>query len=101
MLTLCSRAWIMRGFLEGGMRKNYVAREEFFRRAIDVIEWGRSAWKNVSRTERGAIFDETFLRGLRAMHMNALMEVRAFRPFVCHLTLGCLILLQKWTFKFF
>jgi hypothetical protein len=67
----------MRGFIEGGLKGNDVAKEEFYRRALDVIEWGRSTWKDVPKDDRGTIFDETFLRGLRAMHMEALMEVRA------------------------
>jgi hypothetical protein len=65
----------MRGFIEGGMRGNHVVGEEFYRRTLDVIEWGRSVWKDVPRSDRGTIFDETFCRGVRAMHLEALMEV--------------------------
>jgi stress-induced-phosphoprotein 1 len=68
----------MRGFVEGGMRGNHISREEFYRRAIDIVEWGRSVWKGVSIRERGSIFEETFLRGLRGMHLDALMQVRTF-----------------------
>jgi hypothetical protein len=69
------RAWIVRGFIEGGIQGNHVAEEEFYRHALDVIEWGRSAWKDVPNSDRGAIFDETFCRGVRAMRLDTLMEV--------------------------
>ena len=64
--------------MEGGIRGNHIIREEFYRRAMDIIEWGRSMWKDVSREDRGSIFEETFLRGLRAMHIEAFMQVRMF-----------------------
>jgi len=67
----------MRGFVEGGMRGNHVSREEFLHRAVDVVEWGRSVWKNVSREDRGTIFEESFLRGLRAMHLEAIRQLIA------------------------
>ena len=77
-MFLTISAWIMRGYMEGGLRKNHIIREEFYRRAMDVIEWGRSMWKDVDRADRGSIFEETFLRGLRAMHIEAFMQVRMF-----------------------
>ena len=64
--------------MEGGMRQNHISREEFYRHAIDIIEWGRSAWKGISKDDQGAIFEETFLRGLRSMHLEALRQVRTF-----------------------
>jgi hypothetical protein len=68
----------MRAFVEGGMRGNHVSREEFYRRAIDIVEWGRLVWQGVSNEDRGTIFEETFLRGLRLMHLEALRQVRTF-----------------------
>jgi hypothetical protein len=73
----------MRGFIVGGMRRDHVAREELYRHALDVLEWGRSAWKDVPRSDRGTIFDETFCRGVRAMHLEALMAICG-PPFLLH-----------------
>jgi hypothetical protein len=68
----------MRGFLEGALRGNDVFREELYRRAIDIVEWGRSIFGGVSEKDRGVIFADTFLRGLRLMHLEALKQVRTF-----------------------
>jgi hypothetical protein len=75
LLTCYHSCWIMRGFIEGGLRGKHGLTVEFLSRAIEVLNWGRIAWKNVSRDDRGAIFEDTFVRGVRAMHMNAFMEV--------------------------
>lgn len=66
----------MRGFLEAGLRGAFGVKVEFLSRAIEVLEWGRTAWKNVPVDDRGVIFEDTFIHGLRAMHLEALMEVR-------------------------
>lgn len=65
----------MRGFIEGGLRGRFDTAVEFYSRAIEVINWGRVAWENVSVEQRGVIFETSFLRGIRAMHLEALMQV--------------------------
>lgn len=66
----------MRGWLEGGLGGAKSATVEWLGRALEVLDWGKTAWKNVSRTDRGAIFDSTFIRGVRSLHLDAFMEVR-------------------------
>ncbi|KAK7045992.1 hypothetical protein VNI00_006987 [Paramarasmius palmivorus] len=68
------RCWILRGLLEGGLRSNHIAEVEYLNRAIEVIEWGRKVWKDVDASLRGAIFRDTFLRGVKKLHMDALMQ---------------------------
>ena len=60
------------------MRGNDVSREELYRRAIDIVEWGRLIFGGVSHKERGTIFTDTFLRRLRLMHLDALKQVCTF-----------------------
>jgi hypothetical protein len=60
----------------GGLRGKYHVEVEFLSRALEVLEWGRTAWKKVPVKDRGVIFEDTFIQGLRAMHLNALREVR-------------------------
>jgi hypothetical protein len=74
-LSVTVRAWIMRGFIEGGLRAHLVALE-FLGYALEVLDWGRQAWKNIPNEVRGTIFKSTFIRGVRSLHMRALMEVR-------------------------
>ncbi|EIN06648.1 hypothetical protein PUNSTDRAFT_39831, partial [Punctularia strigosozonata HHB-11173 SS5] len=39
--------------------------------ALHVLEWGQEAWKKVPRSQRGAIFEYTFVRGVRVLHLEA------------------------------
>lgn len=66
----------MRGFIEGTVRRNHVAEVEFFGQAIEILKWGRSIWKNVPKSQRGAIFEETFLFGARSLYLEAYVKVR-------------------------
>lgn len=65
----------MRGFMEGGFSGNYSVTVEFISHALEVLEWGRKTWKNVSREDRGSIFEDTFIRGVRSLHIDAFMKV--------------------------
>lgn len=49
---------------------------QFLKRAVDLLEWGRNVWKNVHKDDRGAIFQDTFLRGVRSLHLKMFMNVR-------------------------
>jgi hypothetical protein len=53
----------------------------FYRSAFDVLMSGQDIWKDVSPTDRGHIFDMTFVRGVKRIYMLALFEV-------CHLPHG-------------
>jgi hypothetical protein len=74
-LSVTVRVWIMRGFIEGGIREAPSFALEFLGNALEVLDWGRQAWKNVSNEVRGTIFKSTFIRGVRSLHIRALMEV--------------------------
>jgi hypothetical protein len=65
----------MRGFYQGAIGDKPAA-IEFFRRALDILEWGSSKWKDVPRDDRGAIFESSFIRGVRKLYLDALWEVR-------------------------
>lgn len=54
----------------------HVAGVEFFTRAIDILEWGRRVWKDVPKDDRGAIFEVTFVRGVKRLYMSAMHQVR-------------------------
>ncbi|KAI3609899.1 TPR-likeprotein [Moniliophthora roreri] len=73
-LSTTVRCWILRALLEGGLRSNHVSEVEYLGRVIEVIEWGRKVWKDVDFSSRGAIFRDTFLRGVKKLHMEALTE---------------------------
>ncbi|OJA20368.1 hypothetical protein AZE42_09500 [Rhizopogon vesiculosus] len=74
-LSVTVRAWIMRGSLDGGLRREPQAGVQFLRRALDLLEWGRIIWKDVPKSERGTIFEDTFLTSLRGIYLNMFVEV--------------------------
>ena len=47
-------------------------RVQYSKRALDL---GRSLWKDVPRTDRGSIFEHSFLIGVRNMYLHTLMCV--------------------------
>ncbi|KIK51357.1 hypothetical protein GYMLUDRAFT_252137 [Collybiopsis luxurians FD-317 M1] len=69
------RSWIIQGFYQGGLFQNVVAEIEFIGRAIELIKWGREQFENVPKEDRGVIFEETFLRGVQMLHLEALLKV--------------------------
>ena len=50
---------------------------KYYRWALDILEWGRTAFKDVDRTLRGTIFDRTFVRGVRMLHLETYMKASA------------------------
>ncbi|KAG0697468.1 hypothetical protein DFH29DRAFT_856926 [Suillus ampliporus] len=79
-LSVTVRAWIMRGVFESHLRNEPQAGVQFLKRAIDLLEWGRNIWKNVTKSDRGAIFQDTFLRGVRTMHLKMFMDAYCTDP---------------------
>lgn len=55
--------------------ERYQSSCEFFLRVLDILEWGRALWHNVSKDDRGVIFELTFIRGIRKVYISTLMKV--------------------------
>ncbi|KAF8215758.1 hypothetical protein K438DRAFT_1704631 [Mycena galopus ATCC 62051] len=72
-LCMTVRLWIMQGFISGSTGSHRVA-TEYFRSALDVIEWGRETWKDVSRSLRGDIFDLIFMRSVNRLFVSSVMD---------------------------
>lgn len=72
------RTCFLQGFLHGGFHgRPDVATEYILGHAIEIIKLGRKAWSNVPVSEKGAVFRETFLMGLRAEWLDQYLKVRA------------------------
>lgn len=78
----------MQGFYQGGMFRNDIAEREYLTRAIEVIKWVRDEYSDVRKEHRGAIFEETFLRGVQKLHLEAFLQVHE----VLSVHSSCLIL---------
>lgn len=65
----------MKGFLEGGLTGRFDSAVEFYSRAIEVLNWGRTTWRDIPSEKRGVVFENTFLRALRSLYLEAYMQV--------------------------
>lgn len=79
-LAVTVRAWIMRAALEGGLRDQPQAGVQYYRRALDLVEWGRTVWKDVPKSNRGVIFEHSFLIGIRSMYLKMFMNAYTDDP---------------------
>ncbi|EEB89834.1 hypothetical protein MPER_12030 [Moniliophthora perniciosa FA553] len=67
--------WIALGHLDMGLKRNVHSNLEFLDRVIKLILWGQKKWPNVSYEHRGVIFRESFLRGVRNLRLEALLQI--------------------------
>ncbi|KAH9846628.1 hypothetical protein C2E23DRAFT_890715 [Lenzites betulinus] len=79
-LSLTVRAWIMRAFIQSNVTNEPEAALDFYTSAIEVLQWGRSTWKDISSKDRGAIFQESFLRGIKCLRLETLMMGYSANP---------------------
>lgn len=75
-LSTIIRAWVMSGFMASATGR-YLAAFGFFSRAVEVLEWGRQIWNDVSVEHRGVIFELTFVRGVRRLQLSCMHECLA------------------------
>ncbi|THH01523.1 hypothetical protein EW026_g1197 [Hermanssonia centrifuga] len=78
-LAITVRGWIMRGVFEC-LKDCPTAAVEFYSRSLEVLKWGQRAWRNVPKEKRGVIFEDTFIRGVRVLHLNAYLKAYQKHP---------------------
>ena len=59
------------------MRGNIETALEFYNSAMEVLEWGSERWKDVAFEEKGAIFQPTFIRGVKCLRLDVLLKVNS------------------------
>ena len=75
ILNRVSRAWILRAFMENGLRSNAGAALEFYTSALEVLQWGSHEWADVPYDQKGSIFQPTFIRGVKCLRLDLFMKV--------------------------
>lgn len=81
-LSTSIRGLIMRAFMENGLRGNPSSAVHFYGQALKVLDWGRSAWRDLPTEDCGVIFQPTFIRGVRSLRIDVLMQVSQIRHIV-------------------
>lgn len=79
-LSVTVRKCIMKGMLESHLGGRPDTGVQFLKRVVNLLEWGRLVWKNVHKDDRGVIFEDTFLRGVRSMHLMMSMNAYSSGP---------------------
>jgi hypothetical protein len=74
-LNLNVRLWIIGAHMDAGIPGKRNTNVKTLRQVLDVLEWGRKAWKDVPSVDRGVIFNDTFVNGVRSMLLRAMIAV--------------------------
>ena len=69
------RAWLFYAFNSLYVGREPVLALKYFKQAVNIIEFGRAKCPSVHRDDRGAIFEDTFLFGVKRMTLPAYMDV--------------------------
>lgn len=87
--SVARRAWIMRAFLQDNFANGTEAALDFYTSALEVLQWGNALWTGVSPEEKGAIFRDSFIRGVKVLRLDAFIKVEQHRPLrhVCDFSL--------------
>ncbi|KAF8332610.1 uncharacterized protein EI90DRAFT_3122362 [Cantharellus anzutake] len=72
-LSTTVRVWILNAHISQGLAQ-YGQAVGLYKRALAVLDWGRKEWADANRKERGAIFDSTFVRGVRVLYVQTLVK---------------------------
>ncbi|KAH9858277.1 TPR-like protein [Lenzites betulinus] len=70
-LAATIRAWFMRAYLAHRTQESLTLALQHYNNIIEVLEWGAELWKDVPISEKGYIFQKTFIRGIRHFKMEA------------------------------
>ncbi|KAJ7024391.1 hypothetical protein C8F04DRAFT_1131782 [Mycena alexandri] len=85
-LAITVRIWLMKGFLDSNMGA-FNGGVEFYKRILDVLEWGRRTYPDVPSEERGVIFEGSFVRGVRRLYIPAVLSLHRKNGDSCGYTL--------------
>ncbi|KAI9574036.1 hypothetical protein HD554DRAFT_583804 [Boletus coccyginus] len=79
-LSVVVRAWIMRAIFDNQLKNAPHVAVERLKQILELLHWGRQVWRDVSKDDRGVIFQDTFVRGVKVIYLDALMEAHAKGP---------------------
>ncbi|KAA1479181.1 hypothetical protein DENSPDRAFT_846114 [Dentipellis sp. KUC8613] len=68
------RCSIIFAFLESEAMNDMVKSLIVLDKILEILRWGRAEWPNASVSERGSIFTDTFVRGVRTMRLDRYMR---------------------------
>ncbi|KAI0651479.1 hypothetical protein C8Q79DRAFT_37533 [Trametes meyenii] len=79
-LSVTVRGWIMRAFIQDNLTNDTDAALDFYASAVEVLRWGIARWPDVPVKDKGAIFQESFLRSVKCLRLDALTRAYTKNP---------------------
>lgn len=76
--------WVMRAFMTAMFMQEYGTAVQYLGSALSVLEWGLETWKDVPTDDRGAIFQPTFVRGIRRAYLDSYLGVSHWSQLLLH-----------------
>ncbi|TFY83617.1 hypothetical protein EWM64_g403 [Hericium alpestre] len=68
------RVMFMRASVEAGLKSKHAEAVAAYDKVLKVQRWGREEWKNISKDDRGAVFEDTLIRGVRCLRLDSYMQ---------------------------
>ncbi|EAU92339.1 hypothetical protein CC1G_00558 [Coprinopsis cinerea okayama7 len=68
-IAVTLRTWIFTAYFRSELAGHRHAAHELYLNALNVLQWGREQWPDVPKNERGAVFERSFIRGVKRLKM--------------------------------
>ncbi|TCD61455.1 hypothetical protein EIP91_008412 [Steccherinum ochraceum] len=68
-LAITVRSWILKGIVAGCFHDSQGTGIEFLDRALEILRWGQEEWTDVPKDTRGAIFDLSYVLGVKSLYL--------------------------------
>ena len=68
-------AWFFRAYFLDRSGQNRATAMQYYNSIVEVLEWGARTWHDVPTSDRGYIFQKTFVRAIKRIRMGAYLSV--------------------------
>lgn len=68
-------SWLMIGIFDAQFRQAPHVGAERLKETLELLHWGRQVWRDVPTSDRGVIFVDTFVRGIKGIYLEILAGV--------------------------
>ncbi|KAJ7196871.1 hypothetical protein GGX14DRAFT_700497 [Mycena pura] len=76
-LSLTIRVWILRAFFDVVQRQRHDVVAECCKNSLAVLRRLRETWATAPKADRGVVLEDTFVYGVQALYLGALMQAHA------------------------
>ena len=66
----------MRAIFDSQLKQAPQIAVERLKETLELLHWGRQIWRDVSKDDKGVVFESTFVTGVKSIYLETLMAVR-------------------------